>query len=88
MDNKERFAVWQESECARIGCTVEQHNSLLEIADNYAAAGFGWNYYSLAALVIAERKWKEFVNVYTAESKQASHGPRRRHISKKLRRNL
>lgn len=32
------FDIWQASECARLNITIEQHNRLLEIATDAAAA--------------------------------------------------
>lgn len=89
-----RFQLWKESECLTFGITAEQHDKLLEVAGNIAAAGLGWHYEFLVNMIerprVSSSAFADFATVFAQQpvvstQKQKVMLPRK-YKSKKLRR--
>ena len=51
-ERKQRFEMWQASECARLGITKDQHERILELAaEMEAAMGMGGAYEAIVNLI-------------------------------------
>ena len=70
------FDAWQKSECSILGCTKEQHDQLIKIAGEIAAAGLGGSaYLDLAAAI--KRVWPSLSEVAAQEISLADRLPPR-----------
>ena len=48
---KVNFETWQKWECDRLGISVNDHNKILEVSNNIAAAGLGWPYDYITSII-------------------------------------
>ena len=53
------FKTWQKWECDRLGISVDDHNKILEVSKNIAAAGLGWPYDYITSIIESPVKLAE-----------------------------